>query len=56
MLAENIASSAYEKSKLLEANTPFRVKYKRHHRTDWPSGKEDDITVTVGLVSLVNFS
>lgn len=56
MLAEHISSAAYEKSKLNEANTPFRVRYKRNYKSDWPSGKEDDITVVIGLVQKVNYN
>ena len=30
--------------------TPFQVKYQKELRSAWISGKEDDITVVVGIV------
>jgi len=52
-ISENIGCMAYKKSKMDIVKTPFGVKYEKHLRSSWPSGKEDDITVAVGLITKV---
>lgn len=49
-IAEELAIKAYKKSKMDVVKTPFQVKYQKELRSAWISGKEDDITVVVGIV------
>lgn len=43
-------AAAYRKSKLPMVDTPFKRKYKKVENKVWESGKEDDITVVVGII------
>ena len=49
-IAEELATKAYKKSKMELAKTPFQIKYQRELHSSWVTGKEDDITVVVGIV------
>lgn len=53
-IAEELAIKAYKKSKMDIVKTPFQVKYQKELRSSWISGKEDDITVVVGIVKPKN--
>ena len=49
-IAERLVAEAYRKSKLLVVDTPFKRKYETSKNENWESGKEDDITIAVGIV------
>ncbi len=48
-------AAAYRKSKLQVVDTPFKRKIKKVQNKSWDSGKEDDITVVVGIVKPYNY-
>ncbi len=55
-MAEELAVRAYKKSKMELTKTPFQIKYQKELHSTWVSGKEDDITVVVGIVKpLINY-
>ncbi len=41
---------AHTRSLMDNVKTPFQVKYRRELNATWSKGKEDDITVVVGIV------
>jgi len=53
-IADELAIKAYKRSKMEVCRTPFQVKYQRELHSTWVCGKEDDITVVVGIVKPVN--
>eukprot|EP00831_Metopus_contortus_P075792 TRINITY_DN6965_c0_g1_i4.p2 TRINITY_DN6965_c0_g1~~TRINITY_DN6965_c0_g1_i4.p2 ORF type:complete len:134 (-),score=30.54 TRINITY_DN6965_c0_g1_i4:95-496(-) len=54
-LATRIASAAYSRSIMQDVKTPFQQKMKRVERKTWLSGKQDDITVVVGIIKPFNY-
>eukprot|EP01022_Parablepharisma_sp_SALTPOND_P017508 TRINITY_DN2806_c0_g1_i1.p1 TRINITY_DN2806_c0_g1~~TRINITY_DN2806_c0_g1_i1.p1 ORF type:complete len:780 (+),score=74.10 TRINITY_DN2806_c0_g1_i1:395-2734(+) len=54
-IAEKLVGAAYRKSKMPVVDTPFKRKFKKVENKAWTSGKEDDITVAVGIVKPYNY-
>jgi len=55
-MAEKIVAAAHRKSKMPIVDTPFKKKFKKVENKRWDCGKEDDITVVVGIIKPFTFS
>lgn len=49
-MADVLTFKTYERSKTNDVKTPFQVKFKRQLNQGWTKGKEDDITIAIGIV------
>jgi hypothetical protein len=45
-----LTARTFERSQSTNVKTPFQVKFKRELNESWTKGKEDDITIVVGIV------
>lgn len=55
-MADRLVAAAYRKSKMPVVDTPFKRKFKKIQNKRWDSGKEDDITVVIGIVKPYDYS
>jgi len=49
-LVDTLATKTFERSRSTNVKTPFQVKYKKEQNESWTKGKEDDITIVIGIV------